>query len=182
MGSRRQTHEQFAEFVEASSGRLVRTAYLVVGDLAEAEDLSQETLARVAHRWPRVRRMASPYGYTRRVLFHLALDARRRRRRNPAPVAVLPDVAVDDDSELVADRDLIARAISVLPPRQRATVVLRYWEQLSEAETAEALGCSLGTVKSQTSKALRHLRESLVERPSLDLQPIELEGSNHDGL
>jgi RNA polymerase sigma-70 factor (sigma-E family) len=175
--SKTQTHEQFAEFVEASSARLVRTAYLVVGDLAEAEDLSQEALAKVARRWPRVRRMASPYGYARRVLFHLALDTHRRRRRSPALVAVIPDVAVDDDSELVALRDTIGKAISVLPPRQRATLVLRYWEQLSEAETAEALGCSIGTVKSQTSKALQRLRETLLECPQAIHSRSTLEGS-----
>lgn len=165
MRAKRQTHEEFAEFVGQSSGRLVRTAYLVVGDLAEAEDLAQEALAKVAQRWPRVRQMASPYGYARRVLFNLALEAHRRRRRSPQPVAVLPEVAADDDTEQVVARDVIARAITLLPPGQRATLVLRYWEQLSEAETAELLGCSVGTVKSQTFKAIQRLREVLAEPP-----------------
>ena len=163
--SKRQTQQPFAEFVEASSGRLVRTAYLVVGDLAEAEDLAQEALAKVAQRWPRVRQMASPYGYARRVLFNLALEADRRRRRDPEPVAVLPEVTADDSTELVIARDVLANAIPLLPPRQRATLVLRYWEQLTEAETAEVLGCSVGTVKSQTSKAIQRLREVLAEPP-----------------
>jgi RNA polymerase sigma-70 factor, ECF subfamily len=163
--SKRRTDEQFAEFVDASSGSLVRTAYLVVGDLAGAEDLAQEALTKVAQRWPRVRRMASPYGYARRVLFNLALEARRRRARDPAPVAVLPEVIVDDDTEQVVARDVIASAILLLPPRQRATLVLRYWEQLTEAETAEVLGCSVGTVKSQTSKAIQRLRRELAESP-----------------
>jgi RNA polymerase sigma-70 factor (sigma-E family) len=165
LAARKQSQQEFDAFVEASAGRLVRAAYLVVGDLAEAEDLSQEALAKVARRWPRVRRMASPYGYARRVLFHLALEAHRRRRLRPTPVAVLPDVAVEGDAEHVVAREVIANAIPSLPPRQRATLVLRYWEQLTEAETAEVLGCSIGTVKSQTSKALGRLREVLVEPP-----------------
>jgi RNA polymerase sigma-70 factor, ECF subfamily len=162
---KKQAHEQFAEFVEASSGRLVRTAYLTVGDLAEAEDLAQEALVEVAQRWPRVRGMASPYEYARRVLFNLALEAHRRRRRDPEPVAVLPEVTADDDTEQVVARDVIANVIPLLPPRQRATLVLRYWEQLTEAETAEVLGCSVGTVKSQTSKAIQRLREVLAQPP-----------------
>ena len=165
MRSTTQTHEQFAEFVEASSGRLVRTAYLVLGDLAEAEDVAQEALAKVAQRWPRVRRMASPYGYARRVLFNLALEANRRRRRDPEPVAELPEFTGDDDTEQVVARDVIVGAILMLPPRQRATLVLRYWEQLTEAETAKVLGCSVGTVKSQTSKAIQGLRKVLAEPP-----------------
>jgi RNA polymerase sigma factor (sigma-70 family) len=122
----------------------------------------------VAQRWPRVRQMASPYGYARRVLFNLALEADRRRRRDPKPVAVLPEVIADDHAERVVARDVIANAIPSLPPRQRATVVLRYWEQLTEAETAEVLGCSVGTVKSQTSKAIQRLREVLAE-PSQEI-------------
>jgi RNA polymerase sigma-70 factor (sigma-E family) len=145
---------------------LVTAAYLVVGDLAEAEDLAQEALATVAQRWSRVRRMASPYGYARRVLFNLALEARRRRGRDPAtPVAVLPEVSVDDETEQIVARDVIGSAILLLPPRQRATLVLRYWEQLTEAETAEVLGCSVGTVKSQTSKAIQRLRKEVAETP-----------------
>jgi RNA polymerase sigma-70 factor (sigma-E family) len=137
----------------------------VVGDRAEAEDLSQETLAKVARRWPRIRRMENPYGYARQILFHLALEEHRRRRRDAAPVAALPEIAVNDDTELVVARNVVADAIAVLPPRQRATLVLRYWEQLSETETADVLGCSVGTVKSQTSKAIGNLREVLAEPP-----------------
>jgi RNA polymerase sigma-70 factor (sigma-E family) len=159
-------HAEFEVFVAASADRLVRTAFLLVGDTGDAEDLSQETLAKVARRWQRVRAMESPYGYARKILYHLALEEQARRRRGPDRSADLPVVAVGDGTEDFAVRDEVASAISALPPRQRATLVLRYWEDLSEADTAELLGCSAGTVKSQTSKALQHLRELLAASTS----------------
>jgi RNA polymerase sigma-70 factor (sigma-E family) len=154
-------HAEFEAFVAVSADRLVRTAFLLVGDAGDAEDLSQETFAKVARRWPRVRAMASPYGYARKILYHLALGEQARRQRGPDRSANLPVVAVGDGTDAFAVRDEVTSAIAALPPRQRATLVLRYWENLSEAETAELLGCSTGTVKSQTSKALQHLREAL---------------------
>ena len=163
MASRKQTQDEFTRFARASADRLVRAAYLVLGDLSEAENLSQETLARVAARWPRVRRMDSPYGYARQILFHLALRERRRRSRAPKLVPRLPEVAVDDTPDALAIQEHLTAAIARLPKRQRATLVLRYWEGLTEAETAAMLGCSTGTVKSQTSKALQRLRAALRE-------------------
>jgi RNA polymerase sigma-70 factor (sigma-E family) len=158
-----ESEEEFSRFVEKSAERLVRTAYLVVGDFAEAEDLSQEALARVACRWRRVRRMESPYGYARRVLFHLALREKQRRRGRPIISAQLPEIAVGDEADSFALQDALMAAISLLPTRQRVVLVLRYWEQLTEAETAELLGCSVGTVKSQASKAIERLRRFLRE-------------------
>ena len=163
MASRKQSHDEFTRFARASAGRLVRAAYLVLGDLSEAENLSQETLAKVAARWPRVKRMDSPYGYARQILFHLALRERHRRSRGPVLMPRLPEVAVDDTADAFAIREHLTAAIAGLPRRQRATLVLRYWEGLSEAETAATLGCSIGTVKSQTSKALQGLRIALGE-------------------
>ena len=155
------TPDEFTRFVEASAGRLIRTAYLVVGDLTEAEDLSQEALAKVARRWSRVRRMESPFGYARRILFNLALQEQSRQWRRANPTGGRPEPAVNDEADAIAARDEVSTAIDLLPARQRATLILRYWDELSERETAEALGCSIGTVKSQTSKALRRLRDTL---------------------
>ena len=162
-------HAEFEAFVASSADRLVRTAFLLVGDAGDAEDLSQETLVKVARRWPRVRTMESPYGYARKILYHLALGEQARRRRGPDRSADLPVVAMGDGTDALAVRDELESAISALPPRQRATLVLRYWDNLSEAETAELLGCSTGTVKSQTSKALQHLRELLATSTSPSL-------------
>ena len=175
VGNRKQTREEFDRFVEASAGRLVRAAYLLVGDLAEAEDLSQEALAKVALRWPRVRRMESPFGYTRRVLFHLALRERRRRQRDPDSAWLVPEIAVGDRTEAIATQDELAQAIARLSPRQRATLVLRYWEGLSEAEAAAVLDCSVGTVKSQTAKAIQRLRQLLCTPEPTSLAPVNTE-------
>ncbi len=154
-------YESFDAFVDASANRLTRTAYLLVGDLGEAEDLSQETLAKVARRWPRVRGMDSPFGYARQILFHLALHEQERRRRGPDRAAELPVVSVSDQTDVIATNDEVASAIAQLPPRQRAVLVLRYWEGLSVVEAAAVLGCSVGTVKSQTSKAIQRVRHVL---------------------
>ena len=158
-----QRREGFDAFVTTSADRLTRAAYLVVGDLAEAEDLAQEALVRAAARWPRVRRMANPYGYTRKVLFHLALEEVSRRHRHADRSVLLIDPRQDDPVEDLAASYDLSEAMTKLPRGQRATLVLRYWEQLSEAETAEALGCSVGTVKSQTSKAIVRLRGLLAD-------------------
>jgi RNA polymerase sigma-70 factor (sigma-E family) len=158
---------EFEQFVAGASGSLLRTAYLVIGDLAESEDLVQECFVTIAKRWPRVRSMEHPHAYARRVLLNLALDgsARRSRRRLELEQAdTIGDrsderssgelTAVDLRSELVA-------ALASLPPRQRAVLVLRYFEDLSEAETAAALHCSIGTVKSSASRALTRLQATL---------------------
>jgi RNA polymerase sigma-70 factor (sigma-E family) len=163
VASRKQSQDEFTRFAQESADRLVRAAYLVVGDLSEAENLSQETLEKVAARWPRVRRMDSPFGYARRILFHLALRERRRRSRGPELMPRLPEVPVDDGTDAYVVQEQLIAAVAHLPRRQRATLVLRYWEGQSEGETAAVLGCSTGTVKSQTSKALRRLRAALGE-------------------
>lgn len=160
------SRREFDRFVETSADGLLRAAYLITWDRAEAEDLVQECLFRVARRWPRVRKMDHPGAYARTVLVHRALDDEKRRTRRRAELqqsaAGRADEHEDDASALVLGRveasaDLL-RALGELPPRQRVALVLRYFEDLSEAEVANAMGCSVGTVKSTTSRALERLR------------------------
>ena len=135
---------------------LLATATLLAGSRTAGEDLLQAALERVLRRWSRVR--GDPEGYVRRTLYHLAVDQWRLRRRRPeVHLAVEPPVA--DEAGAVQLRRALVQAMAALPPRQRAVLVLRYWEQLSEAEAAEALGCSVGTVKSSASRGLARLRE-----------------------
>ncbi len=162
---------EFEQFVADSTDPLLRTAYLVVGDLAESEDLVQECFAIVAKRWPRVRAMEHPRAYARRVLLNLALDgsARRSRRRLELERSDTIDERSDERSsgELMAVhiRSELVAALATLPPRQRAVLVLRYFEDLSESDTAEALQCSIGTVKSSASRALTRLQATLTSTP-----------------
>jgi RNA polymerase sigma-70 factor (sigma-E family) len=168
----------FDEFVAASADRLLRAAYLITWDQAEAEDLVQECLLRVARRWPRVRRMDHPAAYARTVLVNLALDEGKRRTRRRAELqpdggagldAHEDDAAVRVLGRVEASADL-TQALGALPPRQRVALVLRYFEDLPEAEVAQAMRCSVGTVKSTTSRALERLR-GVVERPALAMTP-----------
>jgi RNA polymerase sigma-70 factor (sigma-E family) len=160
----------FDQFVATYAEDLLRTAYLIVWDEAEAEDLVQECLLKVARRWPRVRRMEQPRAYARRILVNLILDgarsrARRRSELEPAPAA--SPIAVDPLPALQTRAELL-QALEQLPTRQRAVLVLRYFNDLTEAQVAEVLGCQPGTVKSSTSRGLARLREVLQPVP---LQP-----------
>jgi RNA polymerase sigma-70 factor (sigma-E family) len=158
---------EFEQFVAGATDTLLRSAYLLVGDLAESEDLVQECFVTVAKRWPRVRSMEHPRAYARRVLLNLALDgsARRSRRRLELERSDTIDEGFDERSsgELTAvdTRSELVAALATLPPRQRAVLVLRYFEDLSESETAAALQCSVGTVKSTASRALARLQSTL---------------------
>ncbi len=134
-----------------------------------AEDLVQECLFKVARRWPRVKKMERPAGYARTVLVHLALDGgkRRSRRRSelgPEATGLLEahhdDAAVRILGHVETNTDLL-EALRELPPRQRVALVLRYFDDLSEAEVADVMGCSVGTVKSTTSRALERLRREV---------------------
>ena len=152
---------EFDRFVADNGNGLLRTAYLMVGDLHEAEDLVQETLFKVASKWPRVSRMENPVAYTRRILVNQALHGSAKRSRNRAELKAraAPDTA--DTAAHLDIRDELFEALAALPPRQRAALVLRYFLDLPEAEVAAALGCSLGTVKSSTSRGLKRLGETL---------------------
>lgn len=160
----------FDQFVAAHVDDLVRTAYLIVWDEAEAEDLVQECLLKVARRWPRIRRMEQPRAYARRVLVNLALDGARGRALRLSelePGASASSVAVDPLPGIDTRAELL-QALGQLTARQRAVLVLRYFNDLTEAQVAEVLGCSPGTVKSNASRGLARLREALQPVP---LQP-----------
>ena len=144
----------FDHFVTARGDALLRTAYLLTHDRVLAEDLLQTALVKAWTSWRRIR--TNPEGYVRRILVTTYTSWWRRRWNGEQPQAELPDVGA-----AAADRDLtidLWTALARLPRRQRATVVLRFYEGLTEPQTAELLGCSVGTVKSQTSKALAKLR------------------------
>jgi len=154
--------EDFRRFVVDTRHRLVGTAYVLTGDHARAEDLVQTALVRTYRAWGRIRRQDVPEVYARRVVVNLhASWWRRAAHRSERPVELVPEGRVEDGTAGVVERDLIWRAVLTLPPRMRAIVVLRYLEELKETETAEILGCSVGTVKSQSSRALAKLREQL---------------------
>jgi len=157
---------QFDRFVDDVTDDLVRTGYLMTGDLSETEDLVQETLLRVARRWPRVEVMDHPTAYARRILVNLVIDSQPRRRRLRHELAGDEDRLTDGRVDAGARRGLDAIdnaaefrwALATLPRRQRVVIVLRYWEDLPEAEVAEILGCSRGTVKSTASRGMARLR------------------------
>ena len=152
--------EGFREFVTARSPALLRTGYLLLGDRALAEDLLQTALVKAYRHWGRVTATGSPEAYVRRIMVN---ERRTWWRRNPGREVVggVPERPGPDVSSALAERDAVWRAVLTLPPRTRAVLVLRYWEDLSEAETATTLGCSVGTVKSTTSRSLAVLRAAL---------------------
>lgn len=164
--TRADTRLEFERFVTESVDELLRTAYLIVWDEAEAEDLVQESFVKVAKRWPRVRTMEHPRAYARRVLVNLAIDGHKRRLRWREALDREPSQEAADDGSArelthVDTRDEVLCALATLPPRQRAVLVLRYLADLTEAQAADALGCSVGTVKSNTSRALDRLAQAL---------------------
>ena len=153
-----------AEFSAFMSGRytaLLRTATLLMGDRALGEDLLQNALFTTARRWRWLRDKGAAEGYTRAVMVREAGHSRRRRWWGERPTAVVPESPVPDASHGVDLADALARELALLPYEQRAVLVLRYYEQLTEAEIAAALGCSTGTVKSQAARALTRLRAEL---------------------
>lgn len=154
----------FDEFVSENLEWLLRTAYLITWDEGEAEDLLQECLLKVARRWPSVRKMSQPRAYARRVLVNLALDGARGRVRRRGELNARSTVVEESALDALAGFETRAElldALACLIPRQRAVLVLRYFSDLTEVQTAEVLGCSPGTVKSSTSRGLARLREVL---------------------
>ena len=189
--SRRQarTRAEFERFVTETAEGLLRMASLMTWDVATAEDLVQECLVRISRRWPRVRAMDHPKAFARTVLVNLVLDDGRQRSRYRAELSINGNGNarswIEDHEDESAVRVLgqvetnadLARALEALPSRQRVALVLRYFDDLSEAQTAEAMGCSVGTVKSTTSRALDRLRE-LMDRYETEIETaIEIEGS-----
>jgi RNA polymerase sigma-70 factor (sigma-E family) len=152
---------QFREFVSARSAALMRTAYLLAGDWATAEDLLQTALTKTYVAWRRLGEIEAAEPYARRVLINTATSWWRRRWNGERPTAVLPEQAYIDRFDEHLERDALWRHVQALPARQRAVLVLRFYEDLPEAETARLLGVSVGTVKSQCSRALASLRRRL---------------------
>ena len=147
-------------FLADRGDHLLRTAVLLAGGKEAGEDLLQAALERLLRRWPAIE--GNPEGYLRRTMYHLAADRWRQQSAWRRQLRLLRPglaAATADPFAEVELRDSLVRLLLRLPPRQRAVIVARYWEQLSEAEAAQVLGCSAGTVKSATARGLRRLRE-----------------------
>jgi RNA polymerase sigma-70 factor (sigma-E family) len=165
--------EEFERFVADATDDLLRTAYLVVWDLPSAEDLVQECLFRVARRWPRVRSMEHPTAYARRIVVNLALDGAKRQHRHNSELGAPDHLQFEEQHDETAATALgkvestsdLVGVLGTLAPLQRAVLALRYFDDLSEMQVAEILGCSVGTVKSTASRALERLRHELVPVP-----------------
>lgn len=149
-------HDGFREFVLARQQALMRTAYLLTGDAYLAEDLLQSVLINIVGQWPKLSADGNPEAYTRRALVNQYISWKRRLQRE-WPSATPPEHGASYDEETV-DRIMLRQALAKLTRKQRAVIVLRFWEDLTETQTAEALGCSVGNVKSQTHRALARLR------------------------
>ncbi|WP_045310864.1 SigE family RNA polymerase sigma factor [Lentzea aerocolonigenes] len=160
----RETSADFDRFVLDRSTALLRTAVLLVGDVGHAEDILQTALLRLATRWKSI---TAPEAFVRQVLVNLARDRWRWARRRVSEEELTNAERVPagpDPADMVADRDTLRRALAKLPRRQREVVVLRFFADLSVAETAETLRMSEGTVKAHTSRAVARLRELLGEQ------------------
>jgi RNA polymerase sigma-70 factor (sigma-E family) len=166
----RRDPEVFTAFVLASQPRLRRTAYLLCGDWQLASDYVQDALIRVYRHWPRLRSEPEAHAYARKAVVSVVIDAKRRRSSSEVPVAsVLDRTDGDDGPTRNADRDLLGRCLAQVPPRQRACLVLRHYDDLSVSEVAAVLGCSEGTVKSQTARGLETLQAAFARETNDDL-------------
>jgi RNA polymerase sigma-70 factor (sigma-E family) len=155
---------EFREFVAGRSAGLLRTAYMLTGDPHLARDLLQTALEGAARHWSRIE--GPPEAYVRTALYRHQVNWWRARARRPETVGAVPERAAGGDhAAATADRHALFDALRTLPPRQRAVVVLRYWEDRPEAEVAELLGIAVGTVRSQASKALAKLRAAYPTAP-----------------
>jgi RNA polymerase sigma-70 factor (sigma-E family) len=154
--------DEFAEFVTRWSPALLRVAFLLTSDRGDAEDLLQTALLKTSRHWDRLSDREAAYAYVRRVIVTTHTSWLRRRRVHEVLLDRVPDHHGPDESVIEVGHAL--QALETLPPRMRAVVVLRWYEGLTEAETAEALGCSVGSVKSQASRGLARLRV-LLDRP-----------------
>jgi RNA polymerase sigma-70 factor (sigma-E family) len=158
----RRENAAFAEFAMAQGRALYRAAYLMVGDHALAEDLVQEALTKTYVAWPRLRRTGNAEAYARKTITTTAITWWRRRAWDAEkPRDDVPEIAVRDHSDRVSDQDAMWAELQALPPRQRVAIVLRYYEDLTERQTADAMGCAIGTVKSQVAAGLEKLRARL---------------------
>jgi RNA polymerase sigma-70 factor (sigma-E family) len=158
---------EFRDFVADRSTALQRTAYLLVGDWAGAEDLVQTALMKTYLAWRRAGGINAVEAYTRKVMVNTATSWRRSRWRGERPSEILPEPSSVDSADQWLERDRVWQLIRTLPTRQRAVLVLRFYEDLTEAQAAAVLGVSVGTVKTQASRALASLRHRLgVQQPA----------------
>jgi RNA polymerase sigma-70 factor (sigma-E family) len=155
------TDQDFAEFVGARWGSLYRLAYLLAASPTGAEDLLQTTLEKAYMNWSRIRSMEYAEAYVRRMLVTTLVSGRRRAWTRERPSDHFPDVIGDSEDVPVLDRSLLWPLVCALPDRQRAVIVLRYYEDLSEAQIADVLGCAPGTVKSQSHAGMAALRRAM---------------------
>jgi RNA polymerase sigma-70 factor (sigma-E family) len=155
-----QLDEEFSEFMQGRWPAMVRLAYVLTGDLGDAKDLAQSAFVRAYASWPRVRRTGNPDAYVRKIVVNenhnrFRKQQRVRERLTDSPPSDRADAMRESD-----ERSVLIAALQRLGPKQRAVVVFRYWLGLSEAEAAVELNCSVGTIKSQASRALATLRDS----------------------
>src|SRR5580658_3359099 len=161
---------EFGEFVAARSGALIGLAYVLTGDQHAAEDLLQTALTRAAAHWGRIH--SAPEAYVKQIIYREQVSWWRRRSRRPeTAMAQVPERPVEPPGADMEERLALHEALRALPPRKRAVLVLRYLEDLPEAQVASIMGCSVGTVRSQTHKAIAQLRTVL---PSLGLTSAEV--------
>ena len=171
MGRQRQREldEEFAEFARGAAPRLLKAAWLICGDQHTAEDLVQSSMVKVYVRWPRLRQ-GNPLAYARTCLLNAHIDAHRRRGRETT-VTQVPDVGSHDQSW--DDTDEVVRLLAKLPLRERQVVVMRHYAGLPEAQVAELLGISVGTVKSSGSRGLARLRGAIAQSDPEESRPKE---------
>ena len=161
----------FREYVRTRRHALLRTAYLLTGNRADAEDLVQSALAKTYLAWNRIEDHAALDGYVRRAMVNTHISWWRRRRIDEFPTDEIPDLAVAESPAGSDMQESLRRAVDRLPQRMRAAVMLRYFEDMTETEVAEVLGVSLGTVKSTVSRAMAKLRLDAELHPSSGLGP-----------
>jgi RNA polymerase sigma-70 factor (sigma-E family) len=160
-------YDDLAAFLDARGDALLRTAVLLAPGREAGEDLLQEALERLFRKWHKLD--GDPEGYLRRIMYNRAVDGWRSRARRPEVLGLPADVAVADHAPRLDLRLELIAALELLTPRQRAAVVARYWEQLSEAETAAALGCSVSAVKAAAARGLGALRAAIT--PEMECTP-----------
>jgi RNA polymerase sigma-70 factor (sigma-E family) len=163
------TEAELERFVQVRYVDLLRTAYLLTGSAHDAEDLVQTALLQALRRWATI---DDPMAYLRRSMSNLHISRWRRHRAREWLTSIIPDRRQRDATDDLPERHRLFDALRRLPPRMRAVVVLRYWADLSEADTAAALGCSVGSVKSMSSRGLTRLREALDGPPQEKHVPV----------
>ena len=161
-------HDGFEEFVHATGDRILRAALLLCGDHHLAEDLTQTTFAKVYAAWPAVSSADSPIAYTRKILLRTFLSHRRLRRSAEWPVHTVPETRTEEPDP--GDRLYLLAALRRLPPPDRAVLVLRYWEDLSVAQTAKLLGIRETTCRARSARALAKLRALLPDLTHPDIE------------